>query len=97
MFASLGKNQTEELADEMLNEASGPINFTMFLTLFGVKFNGTDPEDVLRNAFSLFDETNSGFITEDNLRDAMTSMGDRYTNEEVHRSIFKKKCNILFY
>jgi Ca2+-binding EF-hand superfamily protein len=83
MFASLGKNQSDEMIDEMLNEASGPINFTMFLTLFGVKFNGTDPEDVLRNAFSLFDEKGTGFISEDNLREAITTIGDRYSNDEV--------------
>ena len=32
----------------------------MFLTMFGEKLNGTDPEDVIRNAFACFDETNSG-------------------------------------
>lgn len=31
--------QDEEL-DEMLNEGKGPINFTVFLTLFGEKLNG---------------------------------------------------------
>lgn len=36
-------------------QAPGPINFTMFLTLFGEKLNGTDPEDVIRNAFGCFD------------------------------------------
>uniref|UniRef100_A0A914RYK0 Myosin regulatory light chain n=1 Tax=Parascaris equorum TaxID=6256 RepID=A0A914RYK0_PAREQ len=30
----------------MVNEAPGPINFTMFLTLFGEKLTGTDPEEV---------------------------------------------------
>ena len=40
----------------MMNEAPGPINFTMFLTMFGEKLNGTDPEDVIRNAFACFDE-----------------------------------------
>ncbi|MGV7665752.1 triose-phosphate isomerase, partial [Mycobacterium kansasii] len=29
----------------MMNEAPGPINFTMFLTMFGEKLNGTDPLD----------------------------------------------------
>ena len=57
--------------------------FTMFLTLFGVKLNGTDSEDVVRSAFSLFDTNNTGFISEDCLREAMTTMGDRFTNEEV--------------
>lgn len=44
----------------MVAEAPGPINFTMFLTMFGEKLNGTDPEDVIRNAFACFDENNSG-------------------------------------
>lgn len=41
-------------------EAPGPINFTMFLTMFGERLNGTDPEDVIRNAFACFDEEGSG-------------------------------------
>ena len=32
----------------------------MFLTLFGEKLNGTDPEEVIRNAFGCFDLTNIG-------------------------------------
>lgn len=44
----------------MMAEAPGPINFTMFLTMFGERLNGTDPEDVIRNAFACFDEEGSG-------------------------------------
>lgn len=43
-----------------MNEAPGPINFTMFLTMFGEKLNGTDPEDVIKNAFACFDEEGTG-------------------------------------
>lgn len=43
-----------------MSEAPGPINFTMFLTMFGERLNGTDPEDVIRNAFACFDEEGSG-------------------------------------
>ena len=35
MLASLGKDPTDEYLEAMMNEAPGPINFTMFLTLFG--------------------------------------------------------------
>lgn len=97
-----------------MNEAPGPINFTMFLTMFGEKLNGTDPEDVIRNAFACFDEEGTGnflnfflvthipqgfvkfeekkiilsdfdpgFIQEDYLRELLTTMGDRFTDEEV--------------
>ncbi|KAK1879793.1 Myosin regulatory light chain 2 smooth muscle minor isoform [Dissostichus eleginoides] len=90
MLASLGKNPTDEYLEEMMNEAPGPINFTMFLTMFGEKLNGTDPEDVIRNAFACFDEeatdgstSPSGIIQEDNLRELLTTMGDRFTDEDV--------------
>ena len=32
---SLGKDPTEDYIEGMMNEAPGPINFTMFLTTFG--------------------------------------------------------------
>ena len=35
MLASLGKDPTEDYLEGMMGEAPGPINFTMFLTLFG--------------------------------------------------------------
>lgn len=83
MLASLGKNPTDEYLDSMINEAPGPINFTMFLTMFGEKLNGTDPEDVIKNAFACFDEDQSGCINEDRLRELLTSMGDRFTDDQV--------------
>ena len=43
-----------------MSEAPGPINFTMFLTMFGERLNGTDPEDVIKNAFACFDKDNTG-------------------------------------
>lgn len=83
MLASLGKDPTDKYLDDMMAEAPGPINFTMFLTMFGEKLNGTDPEDVIKNAFGCFDQKNSGYINEDWLRELLTSMGDRFTDEEV--------------
>jgi len=62
MMTSLGKNPADELLDAMIQEAPGPINFTMFLTLFGDKLSGTDPEDVIVNAFACFDEKHTGVI-----------------------------------
>ncbi|KTG36021.1 hypothetical protein cypCar_00035564, partial [Cyprinus carpio] len=83
MLASLGKNPTDDYLEAMMTEAPGPINFTMFLTMFGEKLNGTDPEEVIRNAFACFDEEGTGFVPEDYLRELLTTMGDRFTDEEV--------------
>ena len=51
---------SDKYLEDMMNEAPGPINFTMFLTMFGEKLNGTDPEDVIKNAFACFDDDNTG-------------------------------------
>ncbi|KAM4865827.1 myosin regulatory light chain 12B-like [Thomomys bottae] len=83
MLASLGKNPTEAYLDAMMKEALGPINFTMFLTMFGEKLKGTDPEDVIRNAFACFDEEATGTIQEDYLRELLTTMSDCFTDEDV--------------
>lgn len=77
MFASLGKDMTDDYIEDMLNDANGAINFTMFLTLFGEKLNGTDPEDVIRNAFACFDEEQTGKMDEDKLVNLLQTMGDR--------------------
>jgi len=83
MLASLGKNPADDYLETMMNEAPGPLNFTMFLTLFGERLQGTDPEDVIKNAFGCFDEDNNGIINEERLRELLTSMGDRFTDEDV--------------
>ncbi|KRZ33133.1 Nucleolar MIF4G domain-containing protein 1 [Trichinella pseudospiralis] len=88
MYASLGKEVGDEFIDEMINEAPGAINFTMFLTMFGEKMTGTDPEDVIRNAFQCFDEEGTGSINEHDLRTLLTTMGDRYTDDQVEE-LFK--------
>ncbi|KRX72495.1 Nucleolar MIF4G domain-containing protein 1 [Trichinella sp. T6] len=88
MYASLGKDVGDEFIDEMINEAPGAINFTMFLTMFGEKMTGTDPEDVIRNAFQCFDEEGTGSISEHDLRTLLTTMGDRYTDDQVEE-LFK--------
>jgi len=82
MMASLGQVQSDAEIDAMIKEAPGAINFTMFLTLMGEKLNGTDPEDVIRNAFKCFDKDGSGFISEDAMRELLKSMGERFTEAE---------------
>ncbi|KAH9496644.1 Myosin regulatory light chain 12A [Bulinus truncatus] len=83
MFTSLGKNPTDDDLDIMINMAPGPINFTMFLTLFGEKLNGTDPEEVIKNAFACFDDRHSGYIPEEYFRECLMTMGDRWSEEMV--------------
>ncbi|XP_046555845.1 myosin regulatory light chain 2, smooth muscle minor isoform-like [Haliotis rubra] len=83
MLTSLGKQTTDSDLDAMMKQATGPINFTMFLSMFGQKLEGTDPEDVIVNAFRCIDDRRRGFILEDELRSDLTTMGERWTDEMV--------------
>ncbi|KAG7229744.1 hypothetical protein INR49_012540 [Caranx melampygus] len=47
-FAALGRlNVKQEEIDEMLKEAPGPINFTVFLTMFGEKLKGENAAHIV--------------------------------------------------
>lgn len=83
MLSSLGQNPSDEVIEKMLSEATGDINFTMFLTLMGDKLSGTDPEHEILQAFECFDEGTTGFISAAELREHLTTMGERFSQEEV--------------
>lgn len=72
----------------MLQDAPGPINFMMFLTLFGERLQGTDPEDVIKNAFACFDQENTGYINEERLKELLITMGDRFSENDVSFYLF---------
>lgn len=79
---SLGRLVQEKELDEMVNEASGPINFTQLLTLFAKRMSGeADEDDVVIAAFRTFDE--DGVIDSEKLKHALMTWGDRFTEKEV--------------
>ncbi|KAJ1724973.1 hypothetical protein LPJ53_000827 [Coemansia erecta] len=83
MLSSLGQNVSDSYIDTMVNEAPGPINFTMFLTLMGEHLSGTDSESEILAAFEAFDIDRNGLISVTELKDALMQMGDRFTQKEV--------------
>ncbi|VDN97565.1 unnamed protein product [Rodentolepis nana] len=86
MYASLGRTPADKELKEMLEESPGPLNFTMFINLFGEKLNGTDPESALMNAFAMFDEDNKKSISEEYLKDLLEHMGDNFSPEEIRQT-----------
>ncbi|XP_014388987.1 PREDICTED: myosin light chain 5 isoform X3 [Myotis brandtii] len=83
-YASLGKtNVKDEELDAMLQEASGPINFTTFLNMFGEKLTGTDAEETILNAFKMLDPEGKGSINKDYIKRLLMSQADKMTTEEV--------------
>jgi len=86
LYATMGQIPSDSVLDEMIKEAPGPLNFTTFLTLFGDRLTGTDPEDTIVGAFRMFDKADSGFISDDELKKILTSFktGNPLTNEEIN-------------
>ncbi|XP_077777620.1 myosin light chain 5 isoform X1 [Podarcis muralis] len=83
-YASLGKtNVKDDELESMLKEATGPINFTMFLNLFGEKLSGTDTEETILNAFKMFDPEGKGNLNKDYIKRLMMSQGEKFNAEEM--------------
>jgi len=49
----------------MLAEGAGPINFQVFLGMFGDKISGTDPEETIKQAFHVLAGDDKGVIPKD--------------------------------
>lgn len=62
VYESLGRIPKDSELQSMIAEASGPINFTMFLSLFGDRLGGTDEEHAILSAFKLYDTDAKGII-----------------------------------
>ncbi|XP_056115344.1 myosin, light chain 2b, regulatory, cardiac, slow [Rhinichthys klamathensis goyatoka] len=83
-FAALGRlNVKQEELELMLKEAPGPINFTVFLTMFGEKLKGADAEETILNAFKVFDPEGKGTLRKDFLSGMLTTQADRFSPEEM--------------
>jgi len=90
VYNSLGKVAKDAELKAMIEEASGPLNFTMFLTLFGDKLNGTDEEPTILNAFKLFDVDGKGTLHKDKLRETLVHEGrkdERLTDQEFNQML----------
>ncbi|KAG9510096.1 Mediator of RNA polymerase II transcription subunit 1 [Fragariocoptes setiger] len=81
---ALGRLVKDDDLKQMLSEAPGPINFTMFLSIFGDRIAGTDDESVIKNALRTFEEhKDSGKIPEEKLRKCLMTWGQKLTDDEI--------------
>uniref|UniRef100_A0A668ARK7 Myosin light chain, phosphorylatable, fast skeletal muscle b n=1 Tax=Myripristis murdjan TaxID=586833 RepID=A0A668ARK7_9TELE len=75
VLATMGQlNVKNEELEAMVKEASGPINFTVFLTMFGEKLKAVDPH--LKGFFSSDPDMK-------NIWELLTTQCDRFTAEEM--------------
>ncbi|KAD5960383.1 hypothetical protein E3N88_11855 [Mikania micrantha] len=91
VMRSLGKNPTEAELQDMIKEVdadgNGTIDFPEFLNLMAKKMKDPDSEEKLKEAFRVFDNDQSGFISAEELRHVMMNLGEKLTDEEVDEMI----------
>merc|ERR1711931_566895 len=54
-----------------------------FLTMFGEKLKGADPEDVIVSAFKVLDPEGTGFVKKDFIEELLTTQCDRFSADEM--------------
>lgn len=80
-FDIIGRIANDKELDEMLNDAPGPISFTMLLNMFAERMSGgSDDDDVVIAALKAFDE--HGKIDTEGLRSLLMTFGDKFSGKE---------------
>ncbi|CAL4944056.1 unnamed protein product [Urochloa decumbens] len=87
VMESLGGNFTESELKAMIKavdaDGTGTIDFHKFLNLMARKLKDTDSEEKLREAFDVIDKDQDGYISATELRQVMTNLGEKVTDQEV--------------
>lgn len=89
LYAMMGQIASDKQIEEMIKEAPGPINFTVFLTLFGERLTGTDPEATIIGAFAMFDKKDCGKISEEELKKILTNKRGEPLDEDEMKAMYK--------
>eukprot|EP01083_Nonionella_stella_P059611 155962_1 len=91
VMRSLGHNPTQAELQDLINEVdvdgTGAIDFPEFLTLMARKFQNSDLEEELMEAYRVFDKDGNGFISAYELRHVLTNLGEKLTDDEVYEMI----------
>ncbi|KAF9607026.1 hypothetical protein IFM89_030799 [Coptis chinensis] len=66
---------------------NGTIEFGEFLNLMAEKIKEVDADEELKEAFRVFDKDQNGFISANELRHVMISLGESLTDEEANQMI----------
>ncbi|XP_019395295.1 PREDICTED: myosin regulatory light chain 2, atrial isoform [Crocodylus porosus] len=56
----------------------------VFLSLFGEKLNGTDPEESILNAFKLFDPNGTGTVNKNEFKQLLLTQADKKHSAHPH-------------
>ncbi|RUP46370.1 calmodulin 5 [Jimgerdemannia flammicorona] len=91
VMESMKLRPTSEELQQMMEEAdrngNGSIDFNEFAVMMAPTLRPNDVSDELREAFAVFDKDGSGKISARELKQAMATLGDRLSDDEVKEII----------
>lgn len=77
------KSELKEMIDEVDSDGNGKIDFSEFLTMMARKMKESDVEAEYKDAFAVFDKDSDGFISAQELKEVMTSLGENPTDNYI--------------
>ncbi|ONK64999.1 uncharacterized protein A4U43_C07F32410 [Asparagus officinalis] len=88
---SLGQTPSEEeqmhVISKIYVKGEKNMDFAEFLNQMTRKMKEIDAEEELREVFKVFDRDQNGYITANELRNVMISLGEKLTHEETEQMI----------
>ena len=90
---SVSQLELDEMITEVAEENTGTIEFQRFLRLMEKRVDEVEDEDKVLAAFMIFDDNGTGFISADELREALTTLGEKMTDEEIDELFSEGEVN----
>ncbi|XP_017026660.1 calmodulin [Drosophila kikkawai] len=86
-YTALGNEPNEQLLEQMMEEAKEPLDYEAFVRLMSRRTQELDPEDVLLEAWSKWDDHGTGKIEERKIYEELTNYGDKMTLNEAKEAL----------
>merc|ERR1712087_157092 len=87
VMRALGLNPTEEELTQMVQEVdtdgNGEVDFDESCSMMIRRMEDEDGDEEILEAFQVIDRDGDGFISEADLKDLMTNLGEKVTEEEL--------------
>ncbi len=84
---SLGYTPDEKELNQIKDDVNGDIEFEEFVNLVVKRMSEPLTTEELRDALSIFDKNEDGYITADELHSQLTALGDKLSIEEAQAFI----------